>query len=156
MKTVFAIVVLVIIGVIAVFPTVIALNLAGLPGALLADKPGVRSKARFIAGSIVAALGQSYVYLAYTAFVVNWTMLSGHRDDVVGWLLWPFALFAVMAPIWRGLILARIEAREHERANPQVEALHLTVLIAFIGLLTFAFLPALMSAGWRWVPYVAN
>ncbi len=154
MKTLFSIVLLIVFGAIASFLSVFLLNIAGLPGALLAGTPSKRSKGRFIFGSIMSALGQSYVYLAFIAFIVNWTMLAARREDVVGFLLWPFAFLAVLIPIWLTLIRARVEAREQESANPQVEALHLTVIAALLGFFVFAFVPIVMRAAWGWVPYV--
>ncbi len=154
MKTLFAIVVLAIFGIAAAFLSIYFLNLAGLPGALLAGKPGARSKARFVTGSLVAAAGQTYAYLAYAAFVVNWTLLAARRDDVVGWPLWPVAFLVVLVPLWMALGAARLEARESEHANPQVEALHLTLVLVLTGFFTFAFAPVVLRLGWGWVPYV--
>ena len=145
---------LIIFAGIASFLSVFILNIAGLPGALLAGTPGKRPRAQFISGSIASALGQSYVYLAFNAFVVNWTMLAASRDEVVGFLLWPFAFLAVMAPVWISLIRARTEDREHESANAQVEALHITVIAAFLGFFVFALVPSFMTLAWGWVPYV--
>jgi hypothetical protein len=93
---------------------VFLLNPAGLPGALLAGSHGKRSEGRFIFGSIVSALGQSYGYLAFVAFIVTWTMLAAKREDVVGLLLWPVAFFFVLIPIRLTLIRARGEARERK------------------------------------------
>lgn len=154
MKTVFSIVMLIIFGVIASFLSVFLLNIAGLPGALLAGKPGKRIKGRFIFGSIISALGQSYVYLAFIAFIVNWTMGAGKQSDVVGFLLWPFAFLAAFIPMWLTLIRARGEAREQGSASAQVEALPFTFTVALIGFFVFAFVPIVMRTAWRWVPYV--
>lgn len=154
MKTVFCIGLLIVFGVVANFLAVFALNIVGLPGALLAGKPGERSKQRFIFGSLVAAVGQSYVYLAYVAFIVNWTRLAVARPDTVAWLLWPFAFLAAMLPVLICLLHGKSEAREQEFANPQVEALHITVIAAFVGFGLFKFLPVLAQLGWGWVPYI--
>jgi hypothetical protein len=154
MKTLFSIVKLIIFGVIASFLSVFLLNIAGLPGALLADKRGKSSKGRFIFGSIISALGQSYVYLAFIAFIVNWTMIGGKRNDIVGFLLWPFAFLTALIPIWLTLIRATGEARERGSASAQVEALPFTFIVAVIGFLVFAFVPIVMRAAWGWVPYI--
>ena len=154
MKTIFSIVLLIVFGVIANFLSVFLLNVAGLPGALIAGTPGKRRKKRFIFGSIVSAIGQSYVYLAYTAFIVNWTKLAAGRDDVVGFVVWVFAFLAVIVPIWIALIRAREESREMEAASAQVEALYLTVITALLGFFIFAFVPSVINSVWGWVPYV--
>jgi hypothetical protein len=82
-------------------------------------------------------------------------MRAAYREDVVwGFLLWPVAFLAVLIPMWINLIRARIEARENEFANPQVEALHYTLIGVCLGFLLFAFLPITIKAAWSWVPYV--
>lgn len=155
MKTLFSVVILIVLGVIANFLAVFILNFAGLPGALLAGKPGKRSKGRFIFGSIFSAIGQSYVYLAYTAFIVNGTMLAISKQGV-SFIIWPIAFLAVVLPIWFNLIRARVEAKEMEHANPQTEALHITVLLTLIGFFIFAFVPRVMEIIYNWVPYIGS
>lgn len=154
MKTLFSIVMLIIFGIVAKFLSVLILNIAGLPGALLAGKSGERSKGWFTFGSIVSFLGQSYVYLAFIAFVVNWTMITARRNDVVGFILWPFSFLAVLVPIWLTAMRARTEAQEHKIANPQVEALLLTLVVSPIAFFIFAFLPVVVRTAWGWIPYL--
>ena len=159
MKTILSIVLLIVFAVVANFLATIVVNLAGLPGALLSGTPGKRSRAQFKFGSVIAALGQSYVYLAYAAFIVNWTMLAARREDVpFGFILWPVAFFAVLGPIWKNWIQGRIEAKEVMRetgfANPQVEGLQYTVLASIVAFFLFAFFPSVMKFGWAWVPYI--
>ncbi|AXK41884.1 hypothetical protein [Erythrobacter aureus] len=153
MATAFTIGILIVYGVLAHFLIVLVLNIAGLPGVLLAGKPGIRSKRRFIAGSIVSAAGQSYLCLAFTAFVVNWTMLA---IDLQGAsiIAWPFAFLCVVLPLWINFIRARLEDQEQEHANAQVEALHITVIATLLGFFLFAFFPSLMPSLYSWVPYV--
>lgn len=154
MKTVSVVLILLAAGLLIKFLTVLALNLAGLPGALAAGQPGKRSKQRLICGSIVSALGQSYLYLAYVALIVSWTRLSAEHADVIDFVIWPFAFFAVMAPIFSSLLTAKAEAAEYEHANPQVVALHLTVLTSLLGFVAFTSFPALARTLWFWVPFV--
>lgn len=153
MKTITTIGFLILFAVIANFLVVFALNIAGLPGVAVAGKPGIRSKPQFIFGSIICALGQSFVYLAYTAFIVNWTALAISYQKV-SVIAWPVAFLTVILPLWFNLIRARLEAREQEQANAQVEALHLTVILALVGFFVFAFFPAVMQWFYGWVPYV--
>lgn len=152
-KTITTIGLLIVFAVIANFLIVFALNIAGLPGVVVAGKPGIRSKPQFIFGSIICAVGQSFVYLAYTAFIVNWTALAISYQKV-SIIAWPVAFLTVILPLWFNLIRARLEAREQEHANAQVEALHLTVILALVGFFVFAFFPAVMQSSYGWVPYV--
>lgn len=154
MKTIFSLVMLIVFGGIANFISVFVINLAGLPGALLGGVPGKRSKWHFVFGSIVSALGQSYVYLTYVAFVVNWTLLTSKREDVIGFLLWPVAFFAILGPMWGNLIHARLEDKESKHANSQVEALHVTTIVTLIAFFVFTFAPSVMRFAWGWLPYM--
>ncbi len=153
MKTLFSIVVLITFGVIANFIAVFVLNFAGLPGAFIAGKPGKRSKGQFIFGSIISAIGQSYVYLAYTAFIVNWTMLAILKQGV-SFVIWSVAFLVVIIPLWINLIHARGEAKETEHANTQTEALHITVFLTLIGFFIFAFIPRVIEIIYNWIPYI--
>ena len=148
------IVILIVFGTIASFVSVFILNIAGIPGALIAGAPKKRSKSQFVFGSIISALLQSYVYLSFTAFIVNWTGLVIIEKGGNGYILWPTSFVVVMIPIWITLIRARVEAREQEDANAQVEALHLTFLITLVVFFVFAFAPNIMKSVWSWVPYM--
>jgi len=149
-KTLASIALLVGFGIAAQFLSIFVVNLAGAPG----GSPGARSKSRFIVGSLVSALGQSYVYLAFVAFVVNWTKLASHREDVVGLFLWPVSFLVCFVPIYMCLIRGRVEASEQVDANAQVEALHITVLLTLVGFFVFTFVPSTIKFGWPWIPYL--
>lgn len=153
MKTLFSIGTLIVFGVVATFAAVFILNIAGLPGALLAGKPGIRSKRQFVFGSIVSAIGQSFVYLAYTAFIVNWTMMAISKQGV-SVIIWLVAFLVVILPLWINLIRARAETSEMSHGNPQTEALHITVILVLIGFFVFAFTPNVMRLIYGWVPYI--
>jgi hypothetical protein len=156
MKTIFSIVLLIVWSSVASFLSVYILNIAGLPGALLASAGNrdKRRKGQYNFGTIISVLGQSYVYLAFVAFIVNWTRLAARRDDVVGFPLWPFAFLAVLFPITRSLARARQEAKEDGYTNAQVEALEFTQSFSLIGFFVFIFWPMVMKAAWGWVPYM--
>ena len=156
MKTLFTIGLLVVFGVISNFLVVFILNIAGLPGAFLAGRPGQRSRWQFILGSTVSAIGQSYVYLAYTAFIVSWTAGAAGRDDVVAFIAWPVAFLAVFFPIWLNLGRARAEANVMQHANVQTDALHLTFLVSLLAFIVFALLPVTMQPAWGWIPFVSE
>jgi|SRR3989338_1787688 len=155
MKTLFTIGILVVLGIVANFVTVFVLNIAGFPGALLAGKPGKRSKGQFIFGSVISAIGQSFVYLAYTAFIVNWTMLAISLQGV-SFIAWPIAFLAVILPLWMNLIHARVEDKESEHGSPQVEALHITLILVLIGFFVFIFAPRVMEIIYSWLPYIGS
>jgi len=151
MKTAFTVGLLLVFAIVANFLIVFVLNIAGLPGALAAGKPGKRSKSQFIAGSLVSAFGQCLVYLGYTAFVVNYTRTAVFFQGV-NVIVWIVAFLAVIVPIWMNLIRARLEEREASVANPQAQALHITTIVAFLGFFLFAFIPSAMELLYGWIP----
>jgi hypothetical protein len=151
MKTIFT---LILYAAAANFLAIFVLNIAGVPGALLAGMPGIRSKPQFIFGSVVSAFGQSFAYLAFTAFIVNWTMLAISYQKV-SIIVWPVAFLAVLLPLWFTLIQARLESREQGHANAQVEGLHITLLLTLLGFFLFVFFPSIMQGVYGWVPYVS-
>ena len=153
MKTLFSAAILILMGIISGYVGVFVLNIADLPGALMAGKPGRRSMRQFVFGSIISALGQSYVYLAYTAFTVNWTILAVSKQGV-SFFVWPIAFLAVIFPLFLNLIRARVEAKEMEHASAQTEALHITFLSTLVGFFIFAFVPRVMEFVYNWVPYI--
>lgn len=145
---------LVVFAVIANFLFVFVLNVGGIPGALLAGTPGKRSKGRFVFGSIICSAGQSYLYLAYTAFIVSWTALRIRQGDST--LCWIVAFLCVMAPLWMNLIRARLEGNESTHANPQVEGLHITFIIVLIMFFVFVFFDGITTLTYGWIPYVTH
>ncbi len=155
MKTLFSITILVVLGIITNFIAIFILNIAGLPGTFIAGKPGKRSIWQFIFGSFISAIGQSFVYLAYTAFVVNWTILV-ISEQGVNFIIWPIAFLVVIFPISLNMIRARVENQEMEHGNAQTEALVLTFFLTLIGFFIFVFIPKIMEIIYNWVPYIGS
>jgi hypothetical protein len=94
MKTILALLPLIISSIIAWKLSLFALNVMGLPGALIAtgtsDKfQSIAGTLRFFLGVIVSAVGQSCVYLAFVAFVMNLTKTAAHGGGVLSPVLWP-------------------------------------------------------------------
>lgn len=141
-------------GVLANFLFLFIGNVGGLPGALLAGAPGKRSKGRFIFGSVVCAIGQSFIYLAYTAFIVSWTAARIRQGASI--LCWLVAFLSVITPLWINLIRARVESREQPYANPQVEGMHLTFLIVLVSFFIFAIFEGAISYTYGWLPFITS
>lgn len=152
-KTLFSIILLIVWGVVADFVTVFVLNIAGVPGALVAGRPQKSNKIRYIAGVIISALGQSYVYLAWTAFIVNWTLLA-RAFQKVSILVWPVAFLTVVLPILFNWARAKREADEDKYTNAQVSALSLTLVATLIVFFVFVFNTQAMKYLYFWVPYM--
>jgi hypothetical protein len=139
--------------------SLLALNIAGLPGALIAARASDKSQSvggalRFAVGVIVSALGQSYIYLAFVAFIVSFTKHSLHGEGVFGPVLWPMAFIASFAPIYLCATAGVGEAATGQSEwNPQVYAIGISEVLAVIGFFVFAFFPNVIALGWPWIPY---
>jgi hypothetical protein len=157
MKMLFAVGFLAVTAIVASFLFVFLLNLAGLPGALISPRTQQQINPRWFAGFIVALIGQSFVALAYVAFVVNWTQLGILHQGLSGWLLWPLAFVAVVVPMWQTYSAAAREAKQDgyfELRHVQLDALGWTTFIAGVAFLVFTLFPFLMRSAYPWVPYM--
>lgn len=119
------------------------MRIGGLPGQLIAGLPGKRSKLQLRIGIIVTGIGQSIVYLMYVAFTVLFTQRHIEVNDVSGFILYPFAFIAANFPI---LFIRTTKTVRHidsgsEYVSPQIDALNLTLILAFIGFFVFAIFP---------------
>ncbi len=158
MSTISTLLYLILFGIIWGFLSVFIVNISGLLGALVAGKPGIRSKLQFRSGSIIASLGQTYIYLAYASFIISWSALQIRVGNTNKYFVWIMTFLVIIIPVWRDFIHARVEDKENNSnyANPQVEGLHLTVPLVVLGFFIFNFAPSIMKLLWGWVPYVAN
>jgi hypothetical protein len=137
-----------------------ALNIAGLPGALIAWRSSDKSQSvagalRFLVGVLTSALGQSYVYLAWVALVVNFTKNATQGEGVFAPALWPVAFIAAFAPIYLCAAAGVGEAATGEW-NPQVYAIFYSEVLTIIGFFVFAFFPGVIALGWPWLPSVSH
>jgi hypothetical protein len=157
MKTLLVIVPLIISSVVAWKVSLFVLNVAGLPGALIArgtsDKfESIAATLRFFVGVIISTVGQSYVYLAFVALIVNFTKSEVQGGGVFGPVLWPIAFIASFAPVFLCTAAAIFEAGGGAW-NVQVAALCFTEVLAVIAFFLFVFFPSLITLGWLWIPY---
>ena len=157
MKTLLVIVPLIISSVVAWKVSLFVLNIAGLPGSLIARGTSDRFKStaeglRFSVGVIISAVGQSYVYLAFVALVVNFTKFEVHSGGVFGFVVWPIAFIATFAPVYLCAAAAIVEAGGGAW-NVQVMAIVFTEWLSVIAFFLFVFFPSLITLGWPWIPY---
>ena len=155
MKTIFSVGFLLILAIVVRFLVLFVLNLAGMPGALISGPRTDHLTARYMFGSLVATAFQSFVYLAYVAFVINWVLLGIQHQNLASLVMWPVAFIAVMVPIWWNYIAAITETREHRVSpNANIEGLGLSSVVAFVAFFVFIFFPVTFRAVYGWVPYI--
>lgn len=106
-----------VLGVMMKFVAAFVLEALSIPGKLVItpDRSGKCSQFRFVLGVSVAALLQSYVYLVYGAFVVQWTKLAMHDHGAQPVVLFA-AFFAVFFPVGSRLQKALKALGEEERS----------------------------------------
>lgn len=105
------------LGVIVKFVAAFVLEALNAPGKLVItpDRSGKCSKSRFVLGISLSAFLQSYVYLVYVAFVVQWTKLAMHDHGAQPVVLFA-AAFAVFFPVGSRLQRALKTLGEEERS----------------------------------------
>lgn len=141
---------LIIITIVAFYLATFILNIVGLPGALLA-RNSKKDDGLFLFGSVISAIGQSFIYLAYVAFVVNWTSTTVADKDL-GFIIWIFSFFASLVPLGTNIGIAEREAREDGYiTNPQIKGLNITLVISVIGFFIFVFNPNFMESIYGWI-----
>lgn len=136
------------------FISIFLLNLGGLPGGLI-GKGSTSKSSQFAIGTLVSIIGQSYIYLSYTALIVSWTISRIDGGHSIKYIIWVVAFFASLLPIANNYNTAVKEAIQDNYINPQVKALKYTQAIALLGFFIFALAPARMKPLWEWIPFVS-
>jgi hypothetical protein len=157
MKTLISVAILFGFAAAATFGFLFVLNIAGMPGAFIAGKVQRGFSWRWFFGFLVATIGQSYVSLAYTAFIVNWVSLAVSKQGLNAPAVWAAAFFAVAFPICKTYLGAAIEAKQDgyfHLQHAQLDALGWTTLLTILGFIIFALVPSLMHPLYGWVPYM--
>jgi hypothetical protein len=159
MKTLALSVALIVCGFVVSRVSLTLLNIAGLPGALIAW--GTSDKARttggvvrFALGVMISMIGQLYVYLAWVGVIVNF--VKHESGAVLAAVIWPVAFIAAFFPVYFCGAAAAAEAGAGESEwNPQVYAILYTEIGTVIGFFIFAFFPKVVAVGWPWITYVS-
>jgi hypothetical protein len=113
MRTLIAVVILIVIGFSGRWLWLTALNIASMPGALIGlqfRRDHEVGSVRGILGIAVAVLGQSYVYLTFVALVVSLTKYHIHQNGVSPVFVWPASFFACVFPIYLCAAAEKLDA----------------------------------------------
>ncbi len=175
MKTIYAVVMLLTFGGVAKMLTPFILTVVSLPGRFIAfpNATSTFTKPRFILGTIIATILQSYVYLAYTAFIINWTMLAIQKQRV-SFIVLPLTFLATILPVWFAFKDFRLNVKEMDLLNKEklgefsrheaeksksmfnilAQASLITFLLTLLGFFVFSSAPEIMDIIYGWVPFV--
>lgn len=152
MKTLFALLIMIMactMGLIVVAIVMVIMGFAGAPGAgLFAAGQKAQNTLLRLCGLILAALGQSYVVGAYVVFVVGllrW--FSTGRPDVPTWPLWIAAFFHSGAVPTYGM------KERPEEPTAQHYTLGIVALVATGVFFIAAFAPGALKSIYGWVPF---
>lgn len=138
-------------------PIMLLLNLVGMPGALLTlgDPKAIGYKSKFVLGTLISFICQSFTYYAYVAFVVK--SLQHIPQDSMSFgivFVWLAAMFASLSPIH---YIRYMAYREHltdgeSEPNAILNALSMVWLGSLVVFILFALAPSIMNILWGWVP----
>jgi hypothetical protein len=155
MKTFAAVFTLIVIGFFGQTFWLTVLNLAGMPGAFLGWPSGKLLLPRMILGTMLAILGQSYVYLAYVALVVAGTKHYVHQAALSPIFVWSACFFACVFTIYCCAAAAGAEYSQGSGSGVQTNAVLIGQLVAAIGFFLFVFFPNVIALGWPWTPWLS-
>jgi hypothetical protein len=172
MRTLFSIIVFLVLGGVIKFVAPHVLMILSFPGRLiiLPNEYGKCSQGRFLLGATVTTILFFYVYLAYTALAVDLSLLAIHKQGV-GNLVMLGTFFAVFFPLGFCLGEAKKKLTESQQAyrikvdeasqntaNARERILDMTVrayastfFFALIGFFVFAFYPGCMKLIFGWI-----
>lgn len=138
-------------------PIMLLLNLVGMPGALLTlgDSKSVGYYSKFVLGTLISFLCQSFTYYAYVAFIIK----SVHHipQDSMSFsivFVWAGAMYASLAPINSVRSIAYREHMVDGDTEPSaiLNALSMVWLGSVVVFIVFALAPGVMNILWGWVP----
>jgi len=138
-------------GILAAAIWVFVVGFAGVPGAMLSAAAAKRSANQTIPvwGLFLTVAGQLYAALVFVALVIHF--VAPRLSEATGfgkWVVWVIAFMVGVAPP----SMALKDAVRADPRNVQHLATTFTAPLTAIGFLLFVFVPALMKAGWGWVP----
>jgi hypothetical protein len=138
-------------GIIAAVFYTFVLGFAGMPGALLSIAAAKRSSDGItpLWGLFLTVAGQLYASMVFVTLVIHF--VEARLSSATGfgkWIVWIIAFFVAVAPA----SIALKDAARAERRNVQHHATTLTAPLTVLGFFLFKLFPALMNAGWGWIP----
>lgn len=141
---------LAILGTFAAVLWTAVLGVGGAPGSALA-RVGTRYASRFLVrtGTTVTFLIDAYLLLAFAGLVIRFVQgFLQPRPEVPAWPLWIVGWYLATAPVLFGGRRA-IGAMARDSADT---AYSVALPLAAAGFWLFVCWPALLEAGWGWLP----
>lgn len=120
-----------------------------------ANRMSAAAKARVWVGVLLGAVLAGYGYAAYVGLIVGWTAERIHGEVWVAFILWPVAVLCAYVPLFFMVGSSQASMREHRDFAHSIvgTAATLGIMLGFIAFPIFAFFPALLRAGWPWLPF---
>lgn len=131
----------------------ILLNIAGIPGALVGYKSFDKKQTKYIIGSIIAAVGQCYLYITFMIYTINLSQRLIEVKKVNKYFIWVTCFIVLIGTIQQIRHNAKKEFKENKTdyENPQLTALLITEITSFIGFFIIVFYPPIINPLWSWV-----
>ncbi|WP_157491889.1 hypothetical protein [Gelidibacter mesophilus] len=135
----------------------IILNIVGLPGALIGLKSFDKKEIKYIIGSIISGIGQSYLYIAFMIYIINFSRLLIDVTGVNKYFMWTICFILLIGTIQQIRHKGKLEFNQTQKEtdsyyeNPQLTGLLITEIVAFIGFFAIVFYPNMIDPIWTWV-----
>jgi hypothetical protein len=133
------------------------LNIVGLPGALIGFKSQSKKEVKFIIGSIISGIGQSYIYIAFMIYIIDFSRLLIEVKGINKYFMWITCFIFLIGTIQQTRYLGKLEFLmdqcdlDTHNENPQINGLFITEIIAFISFFVIIFYPKIIHPFWTWV-----
>ncbi len=157
---------LIIVGSILIFSLIsrllgpLVLNIIGFPGAMIGIKSSNKKETKFIIGSLISGIGQSYLYLSFMIYVIGFSRLLIEQRDVNEYFMWVICFIFLIGTIQQIRYKGNLEFNEKKTKiptvyeNPQLSGLLITEIIAFIGFFVIIFYPDIVYPLWSWIELI--
>ena len=153
---------LIIVGSIVLFSLIsrligpLFLNTVGLPGALIGSKSYEKKEIKYIIGSIVSGIGQSYLYIAFMIYIIDFSRLLINEKGVNKYFMWIICLIFLLGTIQQirhkgKLDFSQTQKETNSSHDPQLTGLLITEIITFVGFFVIVFYPKIIHPLWTWV-----
>lgn len=134
-----------------IFP--VLLNLSGLIGSLIGFKSTNTNEPKYIIGTIISSIGQSYLFISFMIYTINTSNDLIIKYDLNKYVIFILTFFVLIGTIQQTYYKAKIELKENntDYLNTQINGLFITQIISLIAFIIFMYDINYTNYLWKWV-----
>ena len=151
MQTATTIVILLVNAICVYFIIEIVMGAAGFPGALIAGDPKRMGTSRFWIAVITSSLGQTYVYLAYVAFMINITAYNVLHGSSA--LCYVVTFLCIIIPFYDSCMTLRVNNSKNKISNVVIDGMTVSIIPIILAFFVFVADIDFMDKIYWWVPF---